>query len=192
MSRGLKSYYTYEEMELETAGKLSFNIAYGIVQYFFTIPLLTTRGSNPITLSAVYANENYSKSYGGKFILGDKCNLNLPPKITKYDSDKRIITLLADGSEEEYSFENDVYKNPITKSTITKEDNQYILTNTDGDKLYYKGLNVFPYEIILANHTRYTITEKENIIEYANTLGCVVEIISSGEYVERINYTENE
>ncbi len=131
-------------------------------------------------------------AYGGKFCLGEKCNLNMPPKLIEFIKEEKIITLSADGSQNEYLYEENEYKDPFTKCKIKVEnENSYVLTNQEGDKFYYKELNTLPNQIISYTNLKYTIIEKNNTIEYANGLGGIVEIISSGNYIESIVYRQN-
>ncbi len=46
MNQGMKPYYTYETIDLETAGSLSLNLAYNVKEYFFSIPLLKIKNIN--------------------------------------------------------------------------------------------------------------------------------------------------
>lgn len=192
-AKGMKTYYKYESMEMETAGKFFLNLAYGKKDYFLTIPLVTTRGSDKIALSAIYSSDNSAyRTYGEQFSIGDKCNLILSPKITQIVSHTKIAITYADGDVKEFLYKNDnTYENADSHSKVQFENNEYILINNDGDKLYYSGAGQLAYKVVKADTTAYNISVENETILISNSLSSVLEVKSSESNVSEIIYTEN-
>ncbi len=127
-----------------------------------SLPILSTSGYAPINLSLIYNHQNR----GEQDIFGKGIKLNYYKKL-EVISNQKIKVTNADGSKEDYTLENNYYRN---KETHLKIDKNYSYDEETGDTTYY-------YE--LSDEMGSSLTYEEPKLSYPMSIRS-----SSGEYID--------
>ena len=140
MNQGLKSYTKQFTHNVSGVGTLSFNMCGAAKNMHMIIPLITTVGHSPISLSLIYNEQD--KDVDGQF--GKGFRLNLFKKLTQTSTGYEVLN--ADGSVDQYLASNNYYNKETALTLIPDESYGYFeLKDKKGNYTsWYNGQVSYP------------------------------------------------
>ena len=136
MNQGLKSYTKQFTHNVSGVGTLSFNMCGAAKNMHMIIPLISTVGHNPISLSLIYNEQD--KDVTGQF--GKGFRLNTFQKLSSTNEGYEILN--ADGSTDKYIESNNYYNKEIGFTLIPDDEcSVYELTDYKGNSVVWDNLD---------------------------------------------------